>query len=76
MAGLGIPWHSSGEDSALSLMGAWVQSLVSKVRFYKPHSMAKKKKKASLGKLLLSIADRLSVKEILCEIKLYEVCRY
>ena len=74
MAVLGIPWHSSGEDSALSLTGAWVLSLASKVSFDKPHSMVKKR--GSLGKLLLSIADRLSIKEILCEIKLYEVCRY
>lgn len=42
MAVLGIPWHSSGEDLALTLTGARVISLVSKVRFYKPHSMAKK----------------------------------
>lgn len=44
MAALEIPWHSSGEDLALSLTVAWVLSLASKVRFYKPHSMAKKKR--------------------------------
>ena len=39
--GLGIPWWSSGEDSALSLLSLWVRSLVRELRSGKPPSTAK-----------------------------------
>ena len=42
---LGIPWWSSGYDSALPLQGAWVQSLVGKLRSPMPRVTAQKKKK-------------------------------
>uniref|UniRef100_A0A8C0DVP5 Uncharacterized protein n=1 Tax=Balaenoptera musculus TaxID=9771 RepID=A0A8C0DVP5_BALMU len=38
----GIPWRSSGWDSALSLPRAWIQSLVRELRSCKPHGVAKK----------------------------------
>ena len=41
----GIPWQSSGQDSMLSLLKAWVQSLVRELRSHKPCSKVKKKKK-------------------------------
>ena len=41
----GIPWWSSGKDSALSLLRARVQSLVRELRSCKPCSVAKKEKK-------------------------------
>ena len=37
-----------GEDSVLSLPGAWVQSLVRELTTGKPHSVVKKKKKKKL----------------------------
>ena len=40
-----IPWRSSGEDLALSLTRARVQSLVGELRSHKLHGVAKKKKK-------------------------------
>ena len=40
----GIPWWSSGQDSALSLPKFWIQSLVRKLRSYKPCGIARKKK--------------------------------
>ena len=39
----GIPWQSSGWNSAFSLSRAWVQSLVRKLRSHKLRSAAKKK---------------------------------
>ena len=39
----GVPWWSSGWDSALSLPGAWVQSLVEELRSCKPCVRANKK---------------------------------
>ena len=30
-----IPWRSSGEESVLTLMGSWVQSLFGELRSYK-----------------------------------------
>ena len=42
---MGIPWQSSGYDLLLSLLLAWVQSLVRKLRSHKPYSVAKKKEK-------------------------------
>ena len=38
---MGIPWWSSGYDSVLSLLRAWFQSLVWKLRSHNPRSMAK-----------------------------------
>ena len=35
LSGLGLPWRSSGWDSALSLQGAWVQSLVGELESHK-----------------------------------------
>ena len=40
--GLGIPWRSSGKDSALSLPRVRVQSLVRELKSHKPRSEAKK----------------------------------
>ena len=40
----GIPWQSSGWESALSLPRAWVQSLVGELKSHKPRSTAKKEK--------------------------------
>ena len=42
---LAIPWRSSGQDSALSLPTAWVQSLVRELRFRKLRGPAKNKRK-------------------------------
>ena len=39
----GLPWWSRGSDSVLPVKGAQVQSLVRELRFYMPHSAAKKK---------------------------------
>ena len=39
---VGIPWRSSGWDSAFSLPRAWVQSLVGELRSHKPRGAAKK----------------------------------
>ena len=47
--GLGIPWQSNGRDSALSLLRAWVQSLVRELGSHKPLGMAKKKRKKPKG---------------------------
>ena len=44
----GIPWQSSGSNSALSLSMAWVQPLIPELRSHKPCDVAKKKK-TSLG---------------------------
>ena len=41
---LGIPWQSSGWDSALSLPQPHVRSLVGELGYCKPSSVAKKKK--------------------------------
>ena len=46
----GIPWWSSGKDSRLSLLGAWVQSLVRELRIpqasqYSQTAITKPKKK-------------------------------
>ena len=38
---LRLPWRSSGEDSVLLLQGAWVRSLVGKLRSHVLHSAAK-----------------------------------
>ena len=38
----GIPWQASNQDSTLSLLGAWVQSLVQELRSRKLCGMAKK----------------------------------
>ena len=40
---LGFPWRSSGQDPALPLQGAQIQSLVGELRSRKPRSTAKKK---------------------------------
>ena len=40
----GIPWWSSGQDSVLSLPKVQIQSLVRKLRSYKPCGMAREKK--------------------------------
>ena len=42
---LGIPWWSSGWDSALPLQGPGVRSLVRELRSHKLHGAAKKKEK-------------------------------
>ena len=34
---------SSGYDSAPTLLGAWVSSLLRELRFHRPHGMAKKR---------------------------------
>ena len=47
----GIPWRSSGQDSALSLLRAQVQSLVGELRSHKPCSTAKKKKSRYRGNI-------------------------
>lgn len=39
---LGLPWWSSGQDSALPRQGARVQSLVRELRSHMPHGTAKK----------------------------------
>ena len=39
----GIPWQSGGQDSTLSMLRAWVQSLVGELRSRKAHSTAKTK---------------------------------
>ena len=39
---LGIPWWSSGLDSVLPLQGAWVLSLVRKLRSHKMRGTKKK----------------------------------
>ena len=46
----GIPWQFHALDSLLSLLRAWVQSLVMDLRSYKPNSVAKKKKAKPLSK--------------------------
>ena len=40
---MGIPWQFSGEGLSAFTAGAWVQSLVRKLRSYKPHGTAKRK---------------------------------
>ena len=40
----GLPWQSSGLDSAVSLQRVWVWSLVRELRSHKPCSVVKKKK--------------------------------
>ena len=42
---MGLPWWSSGYDSALPLQGAWVRSLVGEIRSCIPCGVAKGKKK-------------------------------
>ena len=42
---VGIPWQSSGEDSMLSLLRAWVQSRVGELKCHNLHSTAKTKKR-------------------------------
>ena len=42
-------WWSSGYDSTLPTQGVWVQSLVRKLRFHMPHSVAKKSLSLELG---------------------------
>ena len=42
---MGIPWRSSGEDSALSLPRTRVQSLVRELRSHKPRGRGKKERK-------------------------------
>ena len=39
------PWQSSGWDYLLSLLRVQIQSLVGELRFHKPHSATKKKKR-------------------------------
>ena len=41
MSALRLPWQSSGYDSAISMQGAQVQSLVRELRLHMLHSMAK-----------------------------------
>ena len=41
----GLPWRSSGENSALPVQGTWVPSLYWELRLHKPLSWGKKKKK-------------------------------
>ena len=41
----GIHWWSSGWESVLSLVWAWVQSLIRGLGSHKPQRMTKKKKK-------------------------------
>ena len=41
---LGLPWHSSGEDSELPLQGVQVRSLVRELRSCVLHGAAKKNK--------------------------------
>ena len=48
MPGEGIPWKSSGEDSALSLPRVQAQSLVGELRFHRPLSLAGKQKKKTV----------------------------
>ena len=38
----GLPWQSSGSDSAFPLQGPWVQSLVRELGPLMPHGIAKK----------------------------------
>ena len=45
---LGLPWRSSGWDSALPLQGAWVRPLVRELRSSMPCGVAKKKKKLNM----------------------------
>ena len=45
----GIPWRSSSKDSVLSLLWAWVQSLVGELRSHGSCALAKKKKKKITG---------------------------
>ena len=40
----GLPWWSSGLDSALPTQGAWVRSLIGELRSCMPNGRAKKKK--------------------------------
>ena len=53
----GMPWWSIGQDSALLLQRAQVQSLVQELKFYMPHGAAKKTK----NKLLKSFNYKRSV---------------
>ena len=39
----GLPWRSSGSDSAFPLQGPWVLSLVRELGPLMPHGIAKKK---------------------------------
>ena len=41
----GLPWRSTGEDSALPMQGAWVRSLAGEIRSHMPCGTAKKIKK-------------------------------
>ena len=47
----GLPWWSSGEDSALPLQGAWIPSLVGEL---KSHMLCGKKKKC-VGRVSASL---------------------
>ena len=42
---MGLPWWSTGWDSALSLQGLWVRSLVRELRFHILYDVTKKLKK-------------------------------
>ena len=54
---VGLPWRSSGSDSALPLQGAQVRSLVRELRSHMPCDVAKNLKKRKKAKTVLSPAS-------------------
>lgn len=55
--GYGPPWWASGLDSTLSLLKAWVQSLVGEPRARKLHGTAKQTPRHTEGLLLTCVVD-------------------
>lgn len=53
---MGVPWWSSGYNSVLLLLRAWIQSLNGELGSCKPCSMAKLKKKKKKTSLYLDFS--------------------
>ena len=55
---MGLPWQSTGQDSALSLQELWVQFLVRELRSHIQHDTTKKFKKKLIKNDFLTINGR------------------
>ena len=71
---LGIPWWSSGQDSALPLEGSQIPSLVGELRSSMSHGTAKKRNKVKAKKKILllekieKICPEMLLKQFLAEL--------
>ena len=64
----GVPWWASGQDSALSLLWPWIQSLVREPRSHKTYSAAKKKKMGQgQGEQQIYEWEKLGLKKKYCD---------